>query len=328
MYEELFSMMYPLKFQPLLKERIWGGTNLNRYLGRVLPGDKIGESWDIACHDSGTTKVSEGTFVGKSLRELIDMYPQELLGKSVYMKYGTSFPLLIKILDAQDILSVQVHPDNEKARRLDNEAYGKSEMWYVLYAKEGAQIVFGLKDCTSRQELARAIQEGCLEKHLNRVRVRKGDIFNIPPGTVHALGAGIMVAEIQQNSDAVYRLYDWNRVDDNGRPRELHVHKALEAVDFSGGQSHDRVCIEDDDSSGVIIKNDFYTIEFLSVKGTMALVSNPERFNTLTVVEGKGHIEFEGETYKLNLGDSLLIPAFMGDYSIKGSLKLLSAYVG
>ncbi|MFW6029589.1 MAG: type I phosphomannose isomerase catalytic subunit, partial [Halanaerobiales bacterium] len=222
---------YPLKFIPIYKEKIWGGKNIQTFFHRTLTKNNIGESWEVAAHKNGESKISNGRYQGSGLKSLFKKYPKELLGQNFEDTDSDRFPLLVKILDANDKLSVQVHPDNQYAKKIENEL-GKTEMWYILDAKENAKLVYGVKDDTDKNSFAKAINEGNLENYLNEIVVSKGDVIFIPAGTVHAIEEGILLAEIQQNSDTTYRVYDWNRTDKDGQSRQLHVDKALDVINF------------------------------------------------------------------------------------------------
>ena len=203
-------MLYPLRFQPLFQGRIWGGNGLFTEFGRSLPRDKIGESWEITCREGAVSQVAAGPLKGKKLTELMAEYGAALLGEKIAA--GNGFPLLLKILDAQDILSVQVHPDDGFAA-VHEGSVGKNEVWYILKAEPGAKIVYGLRPEVTKEDFVSALKRGQLAACLNEVAVRPGEIYPVPPGLVHALGKGIMVVELQQNSDLTYRIYDWDRVD-------------------------------------------------------------------------------------------------------------------
>lgn len=200
----------PLKFTPVYKRKIWGGNNLAKVYNRFLPSDRVGESWDVSTHKDGQSIVAEPAHLaGKSLQELCECFPEKILGTK-----DPTFPLLVKIIDANSPLSVQVHPDNSYARKFENEKFGKNEFWYVLAAKPGAKIIYGLKEGTTKETFTQAIKEGKTPEYLKQIPVRAGDSFFVPAGTVHALGAGILIAEIQQSSNLVYRVFDWGRVDE------------------------------------------------------------------------------------------------------------------
>ena len=234
--------MYPIKFENLYYERIWGGKHLEKFRDNI-PSGVIGESWDIACHKNGTGKVENGELKGKTFEEIINIYGEDLLGKEIKAK---EFPLLIKLITAQDKLSVQVHPNDEYANRVEKDS-GKTEAWYVVDAEEGASLIVGTKDC-DKEKFRKAIDEGELDKYLNKIPVKKGDFFYVQSGLVHAICEGVVIAEIQQNSDTTYRVYDYNR------GREIHVEKALDVIDFS---------LKGENSNGILIKKEGYDKTYL-----------------------------------------------------------------
>ncbi|AWK51144.1 mannose-6-phosphate isomerase [Clostridium beijerinckii] len=309
--------MYPIKFENLYYERIWGGKNLEKFRDNV-PEGVIGESWDIACHKNGTGKVENGELKGKTFDEIIQLYGEELLGKEIDKK---EFPLLIKLITAQDKLSVQVHPNDEYANRVEKDS-GKTEAWYVVDAEEGASLIVGTKDC-DKETFSKAINEGNLDKYLNKISVKKGDFFYVQSGLVHAICEGVLIAEIQQNSDTTYRVYDYNR------GREIHVEKALEVIDFS---------LEGKNSNGILIKKDgydktylclgeYFTIQKYKVNTSAKEKSDEERFYLFTCVEGNGVIKYSDGEVKIHIGDSIFIPATLGDYELIGDFTLLKSYV-
>ena len=223
--------LYPLKFTPILKEKIWGGNALNNIFSKSSSGNKLGESWELSGYRGDESVVSNGILAGKTLTELIEIYKGELVGSENYKKYSLSFPLLFKLIDANENLSIQVHPGDEIADKRHN-SFGKTEMWYVIDAEPGAELIIGfLKDC-SRSEYLDALAVGEVESLLQKVAVSKGDVFYIPAGLVHAIGKGVVVAEIQQSSDITYRIYDYKRTDEKGNERELHTEQALDVINF------------------------------------------------------------------------------------------------
>lgn len=309
-------MLYPLRFQPICQERIWGGSGLRDEFGRELPGDKIGESWEITCRAEAESRVAAGPLQGKALGELCALYGAALLGEKIAK--GNTFPLLLKILDAQDVLSVQVHPDDNFALFHEASA-GKSEVWYILKARPGAKIVYGLRPGVTQQDLMAALKRGDLAACLHEVAVRPGEVYPIPPGLVHALGKGIMVVELQQNSDLTYRVFDWNRVDQQGRARPLHIEKALQVIEF-GLVPPGPLRPEGD---GLIFANEYFSLAFHRVTTEKTMLQNPEAFTLLTVVAGKGELWHRGKAYPLQYGDSYLLPACLGQYVLRGDLALL-----
>ena len=309
--------MYPIKFENLYYDKIWGGRDLELFRTN-LPEGNIGESWDIACHPNGTGKISNGKFKGMSFNELIESYKDEVLGQEIDEK---RFPLLIKIINAKDKLSVQVHPNDEYGFRMENEP-GKTEIWYVVEALEGANLVVGTKDCT-REKFTEALEKGELDKYLNKVPVKKGEVYFVKSGLVHAIGEGVIIAEIQQNSDTTYRVYDYNR------GRDLHVDKALDVIDFS---------LKGEKSLGIKVEKEGYTktyyalcehfsLEEYNIEEKLEETSDEERFFVLTCVEGEGKILYKDGIETIKRGDSILIPANLGSYTISGKLKILKSYV-
>lgn len=309
--------MYPIKFENLYYERIWGGKDLEKFRSNV-PEGIIGESWDIACHKNGTGKVVNGDLKGKSFAEIIKLYGKELLGTEVDTR---EFPLLIKLITAQDRLSVQVHPNDEYANKVENDS-GKTEAWYVVDAKEGASLIVGTKDC-DKETFRKAINEGNLDPFLNKIPVKKGDFFYVQSGLVHAICEGVLIAEIQQSSDTTYRVYDYNR------GREIHVEKALEVIDFS---------LKGENSTGLLVQKEgydktylclgeYFTIQKYKIKTSAKEKSDTERFYLFTCVEGNGVIKYNAGEEKILMGDSIFIPATLGEYELVGDFTLLKSYV-
>ncbi|BBK77975.1 type I phosphomannose isomerase catalytic subunit [Clostridium butyricum] len=310
--------MYPIKFENLYYERIWGGKDLEKFRNNV-PEGVIGESWDIACHKNGTGKVANGELKGKGFDEVIKEYGNKLLGNSI--STDEDFPLLIKLITAKDKLSVQVHPNDEYAKRVENDL-GKTEAWYVVDAEEGASLIVGTKDC-DKETFKKAIEDGNLDKYLNKIPVKKGDFFYVQSGLVHAICEGILIAEIQQSSDTTYRVYDYNR------GREIHVEKALDVIDFS---------LKGENTQGITIKNDgydktylclgeYFTIQKYEVNTSVKEASDEDRFYLFTCVDGEGTIKYNGGEEKISMGDSIFIPASLGEYELCGKFTLLKSYV-
>lgn len=312
-------MLYPLRFIPIYMERIWGGTGLREEFGRKLPGAKIGESWEVTCRADAMSIVAEGPWQGRRLADLIVEYQTDLLGTEISV--DRSFPLLLKILDAQDLLSVQVHPDDEYAR-VHEDSLGKEEVWYILKASLGAKIIYGLKQGVTRKDLLRALDAGKIGDCLNEVEVKAGEVYPISAGMAHALGSGIMVVELQQNSDLTYRLYDWDRRDDQGRSRPLHIEKALETLSFDA-QPSPKACLDLEAREKILAENTHFTLSYLRVSGEERRATNDQAFDLLIVVDGDGGIKCGQEEYPAHYGDSFLLPAGLGEYSLYGQLTLL-----
>lgn len=306
--------LYPLTFRPIYKEKIWGGRRLETVLGRSLPLGSIGESWDVAAHPNGTSVVDQGPLAGKSLTELVAEFGHALLGRRVPNE--GKFPLLLKLIDANDDLSVQVHPDDVFVRRHGGETWGKSEMWYVVHSEPGAWIIWGLKPGVTKEQFTRAISQGgeAILACLNKVPVRPGQVFPISAGLVHALGAGCLVAEIQQNSDTTYRVYDWDRLDENGLGRELHVAQALEVMDFSSRaldvDYHLARCAS------------FFQFDVLQ-RPQGKVLELDERFRILTAVGGEAEVFSRETVTKLRAGQSCLLPAALERCELKAENVVL-----
>lgn len=310
--------MYPLKFENIYFEKIWGGRDLEGFRDN-LPQGSIGESWDVACHSHGTSVVLNGEFKGMRLDELIKLKGKDIVGNK---NITDAFPLLVKLINSKDKLSVQVHPNDEYAQRLEGES-GKTEIWYVVEAFEGANLVVGTKKCT-KEEFAEAMKNGELDKLLNKIPVKKGDVFFIQSGLVHAIGEGTIIAEIQQNSDTTYRVFDYNR------GRELHVDKALEVIDLnlSGEKSEGVVTEENSEYKKIKFCNcEYFELDMIEVYEKYNGKNRGNTFFILTCVEGQGEILWQNGREKMLKGDSILIPACLESYELKGEMKVLLSYV-
>ena len=298
--------LYPLKFKPIYKKRIWGGQKLKDFFGKELPeGEKIGESWELADLPEDKSTISNGQFAGETLNSIIEKYPEEITGDE---NFTHSFPLLIKFLDAQDILSVQVHPDEQTCRRMDK-GKPKTECWYIIDAEPDAVIYKGLKKGTSKEQFAEAIKKGSVAKLLEKVSVRAGQCHFLPAGTAHSIGAGLLIAEIQTPSDTTYRVFDFNRVDDAGRARDLHIEEALESIHFDA--SGDNLSVT---TTGRLVDCEYFKVDKgTQVKGSEVLLS-PGKMKTLIIVSGLGSIiGTDGFGVEFKAGECLLVPdAYQG----------------
>lgn len=309
--------MYPLKFENIYFDKIWGGRDLEIFRNN-LPQGNIGESWDVACHPHGVSVVANGEFKGIKLDELIRLKGSELLGTKISKDW---FPLLVKLINAKDKLSVQVHPDDKYAQEVEGEM-GKTEVWYVVEAFEGANLVVGTKDCT-REQFKKAVKTGEFDEFMNKIYVKKGDVYFVKSGLIHAIGEGVIIAEIQQNSDTTYRVYDYNR------GRELHIDKALDVVDLNlrGERSKGLKVEEKGFSKTYYCLCENFSLELYDVQESFKENSDEERFYIFTAVEGEGEIIYKNGAEKIKKGDSIMIPAALGAYEIKGKIKLLRSYV-
>jgi mannose-6-phosphate isomerase len=312
--------LYPLFFTPVLKHYLWGGRNLQT-LGRDLPdGQRIAESWEISSHEHGLTVVSNGPLAGKTLPQLLQIMGEDLVGShNLWALKRGIFPLMIKLLDAEHRLSVQVHPDDEYALKHEGNELGKAEMWVVLDAKPAAAIIFGFSQETTSEEIRRVIAEGALEPYLNHIPVQAGDHVCVPPGTLHAILEGVLIAEIQQNSNTTYRVYDWNRVDVDGQPRALHVDQALDVININQVRSNLPIAKIMEETHQlkreILCRNPYFTTERIIAKQALAFSGNCDgsSLEIWGVISGEAHIA----GFTLNKVQFCLLPAAMGNYSLQ-----------
>jgi mannose-6-phosphate isomerase len=324
------NQLYPLKFKPIIKEKIWGGTRLRHLLNKKCKTNKAGESWEISGYPGSISKVKNGFLAGNSLEELIEVYMGDLVGDGVFEKFGTLFPLLVKFIDADVALSVQVHPGDELARR-QFESYGKTEMWYVIAAEKDAEIIIGFNKQLNKDSFLDHVNNKTLLSVLNREKTQTGDVFFLPAGRVHATGAGILVAEIQQTSDATLRIYDYDRLDDKGKPRELHVEKALEAIDFKLYPTYKTSYEKKPGMPNQLAKCDYFTTNLFTVDREIERdYAHLDSFVIYMCLEGRFTLRYRnGETEKAEKGETLLLPAEIKNVSIapEGSAKFLEVYI-
>jgi mannose-6-phosphate isomerase len=322
-------MIYPLKFSPILKDKIWGGTKLKTIFGKDAKTDKLGESWELSGFEGDESMVVNGLLAGNNLAELIEIYMGELVGDKIFDEYGLSFPLLFKLIDANENLSIQVHPGDEVAAERHN-SYGKTEMWYVIDADPGGELIIGFtKDCT-RDEYLDALEEDKVEDLLQKVPVTKGDVFFIPAGQVHAIGKGVVVAEIQQSSDITYRIYDYNRKDDNGNERELHTEQALDVINFSASKNPKTDYHAHLNEITKLVECDYFTTNILRVtEPSNRNYGSLDSFVVYMCLEGNLEIEFNSEKTIVNKGDTVLIPACIDELGLipYQETTLLEVYV-
>ena len=326
-------MLYPLKFKPRVKERIWGGQAILAKKGKAagrLSKDKLyGESWDLSSVKGDVSVVANGFLKGNNLEEVIEVYMGELVGEENFERYGLEFPLLIKYLDCNDKLSVQVHPDDALAEERHN-SFGKTEAWYVVDCKPGAAIYLGFKDLNlTREEYIAAVSEARLEELLNKVEVKPGDTFFIPAGTVHALGAGLEVVEVQQTSDITYRIYDWDRVDAEGKSRELHTALAVDAIDFEADAEllHRKYDLQRGGEAKVIESN-YFTMVLHDVAGAKTFDHSAlDSFVVYIALNGSVRIIADGNAESLEEGEVILIPAETSEILVEGNAKLMEVYI-
>lgn len=320
------TQLYPLVFEPILQDRIWGGTKLKTVLGKNnLPTDTTGESWELSAVEGNVSLVKNGPFAGKPLTELLEKYPAEMLGSKVHEKFGTQFPLLFKFLDAREDLSIQVHPNDELAKKRHN-SFGKTEMWYVMQADQDARIIVGFKHKSSPEQYLQHLENKNLIEILNEVKVKEGDVFFLETGTIHAIGAGIMIAEIQQTSDITYRIYDWDRVDANGKSRELHVEQALDAMNYNTTETQKHYS-KSLNTSNTMVDCPYFTTNYLPLDGTTGVEKTAESFTVYICTDGEFTIDRQGETYSFKKGDTVLVPAGIKAFTLIGKATLLEIYI-
>lgn len=303
---------------------IWGGNRLREEYGKTLDSDKIAESWELSCHKDGQSVVADGEYKGKTLSEYIAAKGNAVLGANcARFEY---FPILIKLIDAKDNLSVQVHPSNDYAMRVEGE-YGKTEMWYIVDCEEGAELLYGFKHEISREEFAQRIADNTLLEVTNNVPVHKGDVFFIEAGTLHAIGKGILIAEIQQNSNTTYRIYDYGRVGADGKPRQLHVEKACEVTQLVPPKYPTKAQGAPQKLDGgtmtLLRSCEYFNVNRLQLDGEVKLSADEKSFNSILVLDGSCTISANGESVCAQKGDSLFVDAGTGAYTINGSGQLI-----
>lgn len=301
--------LYPLKFDPILKERLWGGTKLKEVLGKPIVNDITGESWELSAVEGDVSIVANGELSGTSLQELINKYPEELLGKSVVERFGKEFPILIKFIDAKQDLSIQLHPNDELAKKRHN-SFGKTEMWYIMDADKGAELIVGFNKDVTKEEYAKSIEENTLLDLLNYESVKEGDTFFINTGKMHAIGAGVLLAEIQQTSDITYRVFDFNRKDKNGNLRELHTDLALDAIDYTKKDDFKVKYSDKKDSVNNMVSCPYFNTNILELTKDLKLdVEKRDSFTIYMCVGGRATISNEFGTVNIKNGETTLVPA-------------------
>ena len=314
--------MQPLFMKPVFQEKIWGGSRLKTVFGYDIPSDKIGEDWAISAHPNGVSMIENGPYKGQTLDQLW-ANEKALFGQPT----EDVFPLLIKILDAEDDLSVQVHPDDTYGLKHEGEL-GKTECWYVIDAQPGAEIIYG-HNAQTKEELTTMIQEGRWEDLLTRVPVKKGDFFFVPSGTIHAIGKGIMILETQQSSDTTYRVYDYDRKDDAGQTRELHIQQSIDVTTVPSNRPENAIVEEKIGDSTVVtyLKTDFFNVYEWQVNGLLSM-EKAAPYTLVTVITGEGELIVDEKTYPLTMGTSFILPNQIERWEIKGELKLIASEPG
>lgn len=319
--------LYPLKFKPILKDKIWGGPKLRDVLGKAASA-KAGESWEISGVQGDISVVENGFLTGNTLQELAEIYMGDLVGDVIFDRFGVEFPLLIKFIDAADFLSVQVHPDDALARERHN-SYGKTEMWYIVESDNG-ELIAGFNRELEREQYLQHFNTGTLKEILNHQAVAPGDIYFMPAGRVHAIGPGVLLAEIQQTSDVTYRIYDWDRTDDRGNPRELHTELALDAIDFAFHPNYKTNYKPVENSTIPAVDSPFFTTNVIKLDRPVNKDFNLiDSFVIYMCMEGEGAISYPGGVEPFKKGETVLIPAGMKNMAIVPTkpTTLLEVYI-
>ena len=324
-------MLYPLKFKPVFKNYLWGGRNLEKF-GVILPEGKTAEIWEVSCHPDGLSIISNGIYEGLSLVEYISMMGKDAIGTDIYHRGCFSFPLLLKLIDASDKLSVQVHPDDQYAKKNENGESGKHEAWYIIDAKPGAQIVYNVVQGIDKEDFIQSVNKSEIDQCLNHMNVFAGDVIDIYPGMIHSIGAGIVLAEIQQNSNLTYRLYDYERKDKSGNKRVLNLEKALDVIDFVPKNRKEKslgidLRLNAGSHKSFKLANRYFSLEIYWVTGEIEEETDGSKFYIYLFLEGEAKVNFLEDQISVKAGESIFIPASLGKFTISGSFKALKMYV-
>jgi mannose-6-phosphate isomerase len=324
------SSLYPLKFKTIYKDKIWGGKKINTYLHKdfgSLPN--CGETWEISGVKSDVSVVANGELEGESLAELLEKYQGELVGEKVYQHFGNIFPLLVKFIDANEDLSIQVHPDDVLAKKRHN-SFGKTEMWYVIEADPGSTLIAGFNKELTQQEYLDKFNSGHLTDVLNKEDVKAGDVFFLPAGRVHTIGKGLLIAEIQQTSDITYRIYDFDRVDDKGNKRELHTEEALAAIDYKHYPEYKTQYQAKKDEAVHLVSCPYFTTNLLDfTKNTSKNYTSLDSFVIYVCVEGEFTVKYNDTNYPVKMGDCILLPKSVNKVELEttAGFKILESYI-
>lgn len=308
----------PIKLKPAIKDYIWGGRKLIDEFGKETTLERAAESWELSTHPDGPSVVASGAYSGKTLSEYIEENEIDVIGENA--KAFDFFPILIKLIDAKENLSIQVHPNDEYALFHEGE-YGKTEMWYIVDCSDDAYLYYGLNRAVTKEEFLEHIQAGTILEILNKVPVHKGDVFFIPAGTIHAVCAGILICEIQQNSNTTYRVYDYNRLGADGKPRPLHIKKAADVACLAPPTKYTRP------DENTLASCEYFTVKHLACINKLFLDTNEKCFQSLIVLDGQGTLSFGEVNMELNKGDSIFIPAQKGRCTLEGRFEFILSYV-
>lgn len=316
------TKLYPLKFRPILKERVWGGKRLSKMYNIEPKSESLyGESWELSGLEGDESLVSNGFLEGNDINDLVDTYLGDLVGDAVYDYYGSIFPLLIKILEVNQPLSLQIHPDDQTALER-HDSFGKSECWYILEAEPTARIYLGLKEELTASEFYKKCHDGTIEESLNVITPKRGDLINIPPGTLHSAKGGILIAEIQQPSDITYRVYDWGREFDAKTAREMHLDLAIDCIDYSPLYPESLLSLDGN------CNTPYFSIRIFDISEPVDKSTEPtEGFSLFMLINGSAYIQYQNGTEVLSKGSPILIPASLGEYSVVGRGKIMEVVV-
>ncbi|MBV6643915.1 MAG: class I mannose-6-phosphate isomerase [Cyclobacteriaceae bacterium] len=324
------SALYPLVFKTIFKDKIWGGNKIKTVLGKEFsPLPNCGETWEISGVEGDISEVVNGPFHGQNLKSLVQEFKSELVGEKVYEQFGDEFPLLIKFIDANQDLSIQVHPNDELARSRHN-SFGKTEMWYAVQADPGASLISGFNQEVDQETYVEHFKKGKLTDILNQEEVNDGDVFFLPAGRVHTIGKGLLIAEIQQTSDITYRIYDFDRVDAQGNKRELHVEEALDAIDYGYYDDYKTQYSDKKDSRVQLVKSPYFTTNKLNLtKPFEVSLTSLDSFKIYMVLDGEVTLRALGNNSSLKKGQVVLIPACIKQYTLETSTDttLLESYI-
>lgn len=314
--------MYPLKLTPAFKDYLWGGTRLRDDYGKKCDYDKVAESWELSCHKDGNSVIANGEAAGMTLADYIKKEGKSVLGTNC--DRFENFPVLIKLIDAKDNLSVQVHPNNEYAQRVEGE-YGKTEMWYIVDCDKGATLLYGFKHDVTKEEFAERIKNNTLLEITNAVPVKKGDVFFIEAGTLHAIGKGILIAEIQQNSNTTYRVYDYGRVGADGKPRQLHIKKALDVTNLHPAKPYPVTApvTENGCTKQLLSKCEYFTVYKMNIESSADFNADSTSFECILNLEGDIRLTCGDYEIELKKGETAFIPAGCGKYTITGKCEAI-----
>lgn len=324
------NKLYPLKFKPIFKDKIWGGEKIKTVLKKDFsPLPNCGEVWVLSGVEGNQTLIENGFLAGNELNEIVEVFMGDLVGDKTYQKFGAEFPILIKFIDANDWLSIQVHPDDELAEKRHNNL-GKTEMWYILDAEEGAELISGFSKKVNKDGYQKHLENKTLKNILNFEKVKKGDVFYIPSGRVHALGPGILLTEIQQTSDVTYRIYDWDRIDESGMTREIHTEQALDAIDFKVYDNYKTDYEPKTNETVKLIESPYFNTNLIHLtKPLKKDYSELDSFVIYICAEGKYELRYAEGTVNIKKGEALLLPAIFEQVEIypKAEAKILEVYI-